>query len=235
MDEYWRPIDLARAVGVSAQTVRKYEQLGFLPPAERGPSGYRRYRACHMRALRAARSMAAGYGWVPALRIMQSIHQGDLSSAIAAVDACHAGLHQARHETMATLAALRLAARPQESAVAEQQRPDLLHVGEVARRVGVRVSTLRLWERHGLLRPRRDPASGYRLYDAQEVRRAQVVALLRRGDYGFAAIRPVLAGLAAGTPDQAVSAAERRLAELIEASKRCSAATAACWEYITSL
>ena len=30
-----RPIDLSRAAGLSAQSVRKYEQLGFLPPIRR--------------------------------------------------------------------------------------------------------------------------------------------------------------------------------------------------------
>lgn len=236
MKDYWRPIDLARAAGVSAQTVRKYEAWGFLPPAERGATGYRRYRARHAQALRTARAMVAGYGWPQALGIMRSVHGGDLDSAVSAVDACHAAVHQARQETLITLAALRLAAAPPEAPIGEDRGPrraeSPLQIGAAAQQVGVRVSTVRLWEGHGLLQPRRDPASGYRLYDAVEMRQLRVVALLRKGGYGFDAIRPVLAELTTGAPDQAVSAAEQRLAELAEASRRCAAATAAFWDYV---
>lgn len=230
---YWRPIDLARAVGVSPQTVRIYEQVGFLPSADRSAAGYRRYEARHMRALQAARLMVAGYGWRPALRIMRHAHAGEVDAAVALVDACHAGLHRSRHETMATLAALRGATTPamdEDSGQVDAEPP--LRVGAVARRVGVRVSTVRFWEKHGIVRPRRDSASGYRLYDATEVRQVRVIALLRRGGYGFEAIRLVLAELATGRPEQVAHAAERRLAEVTEESRRCSAATAAFWTYI---
>lgn len=37
----YRPADLAREHGISAQAVRNYERDGLLPAAERTPSGYR--------------------------------------------------------------------------------------------------------------------------------------------------------------------------------------------------
>lgn len=236
MNDYWRPVDLARAVGVSAHTVRTYEQVGFLPPAARSATGYRHYEARHLRALQAARLMIAGYGWRPALRIMRYAHAGEVAAAVATVDACHASLHQSRHKTRATLAALRGATTSSLDEHSGQDHPESpLGISAVARRVGVRVSTVRFWEKHGLVRPRRDAASGYRLYDAAEVRRIQVIALLRHGGYGVAAIRPVVAALATGCPEQAGYAAERRLVELTEESRRCSAATSAFWTYIDDL
>src|SRR5918997_3391037 len=101
VEKMFRPIDLARAAGVSAQTVRKYEEWGFLPAAERSPSGYRRYSPRHMRALRTARILAAGYGWEPALRVMQRVHRGELDTALAIVDGRHAQLDQSRREVEA--------------------------------------------------------------------------------------------------------------------------------------
>jgi len=236
VNDYWRPVDLARAVGVSAQTVRIYEQVGFLPPAARSATRYRRYEARHMRALQAARLMITGYGWESALHIMRYAHAGEVDAAVALVDACHAALHQSRHETRATLTALHGATTSLLDDNSGQPclgRP--LRIGAVARRVGVRVSTVRSWEKHGLVRPRRDSTSGYRLYDAAEVGRVQVIALLRNGGYGFDAIRPVLTELATGHPEQVAQAAERRLADVAEESRRCSAATAAFWTYIEDL
>ena len=46
-----RPVDLARAGGISTQQVRNYADAGVLPPAPRTPSGYRVFTAEHRRAL----------------------------------------------------------------------------------------------------------------------------------------------------------------------------------------
>lgn len=53
-----------------------------------------------------------------------------------------------------------------------------LHVGELARVVGVRPSTLRSWEKYELLVPRRTPG-GYRVYGDEDVGRARHIKRLR--------------------------------------------------------
>src|SRR3712207_372804 len=59
---------------------------------------------------------------------------------------------------------------------------DMLTIGELARRTGVNVATLRMWEtRHGFPVPRRRP-SGHRRYDESAVGRVlQVQRLKDRG------------------------------------------------------
>ena len=61
---YFRTKDLAEAVNISVQQVRNYEALGFIPVVERSPSGYRRYTQHHLAALKTARHLIGGYGWV---------------------------------------------------------------------------------------------------------------------------------------------------------------------------
>ncbi len=73
-----RTNDLARAVGISVQQVRNYETSGFIPAAERSPSGYRRFTRQHHVALKTARALIIGYGWQMAQQIMQATHQGRL-------------------------------------------------------------------------------------------------------------------------------------------------------------
>lgn len=66
-------------------------------------------------------------------------------------------------------------------------------VGEAAKLVGCSPATVRLWERQGLLRPRRT-ASGYRLYDREQVDRLRRIARLRSVDrLNAPAIRRLLA------------------------------------------
>jgi DNA-binding transcriptional MerR regulator/quercetin dioxygenase-like cupin family protein len=65
-------------------------------------------------------------------------------------------------------------------------------VGAVARVVGISPATLRLWERHALLIPRRT-ASGYRVYSEEDLARARDIKRLRRVQgLNLAAIRAVL-------------------------------------------
>jgi DNA-binding transcriptional MerR regulator len=73
----------------------------------------------------------------------------------------------------------------------EQGRADTF-VGPLARRLGLRPATLRTWERAGLVRPRRDPRTGYRVYSAADVRDVLLVHQLRRGGYLLEQIAPLI-------------------------------------------
>lgn len=230
-----RPIDLARAVGVSPQTIRGYERVGFLPPAERTPTGQRRFGPRHAQAIQTARTMIAGYGWQNALEIMRAAHQGDQAGMLALVDARHAALARRRQEideVLAALRALRQMEAEQEAPAPARRGQPALTIGEAARQVGVRPSAIRFWEMQGLLQPERDRDSRYRRYRPEQMRRLHMIVLLRNGGYGFEAIRSVLAELSAGAPEQALAAIEGRREELIAASRRCMAATAALWDYL---
>lgn len=228
---YFRTIDLARAVGLGVQQVRNYEAYGFLPPAERGSNGYRRYTSEHLEALQTARTLIDGYGWQRSLAVMQAVHKGEPEVALALADARHAELDRDRRRMQQTRDALRsLAREPIEQLRLRSARG--LRVGEAAKRVGVEVSALRFWEQRGLLAPLRDRSSGYRLYDERQLRRLLVIVLLREAGYAVDAIAPVLDELASGRPERALEAAELRQTAIATASRACALATATLWAYI---
>ena len=230
-----RTIDLARAAGISVQQVRNYEALGLLPPAERSGSGYRLYTQRHLAALTTARGLVGGYGWQRMPEIMRALHQGDLSAALTIIDARHAELAGKRRECEQTLSALHaLAAQTAQTAQSTQsfRCPQWLRVGEAARQVGVRVSALHFWEQQGLLRPARDQYSRYRLYDEQQMHRLHVIVLLREAGYNFPIISSVLDELAAGRPERAIVAVEKRREELTRISWTCIEALACFQCYV---
>jgi DNA-binding transcriptional MerR regulator len=193
MNRDLRPIDLARIVGVSAQQIRNYADAGVLPPTPRSPAGYRRFDARHRQALVTYRALGGGFGWDVARAIMQAVHAGDLPAALALVDAGHADLHEQRLSLQAVGKAL--------EAVAEQTPDTLrlprsaLRIGEVAAQLGVRTSALRTWESGGLLAPKREPGTNYRVFDPADVRDAQMIKMLRQGHYPLLQIHPILDGL----------------------------------------
>jgi DNA-binding transcriptional MerR regulator len=228
-----RPIDLANDVGISVQQVRNYEAWGFLPQAERKTNGYRAYTLQHLQAIRAVRTMISGYGWQRALLTMRAAHSDDLDAAFALVDARHADLDSRRREIEQTLGALKaISEKPLETSVRNGRgNRASQRIGAVAESLGVRVSALRFWEEQELVVPQRDPSSGYRYYNEEQIRRLRIIVLLRQGGYNADAIRPVLSELAAGRPERAIAAAEQRLNDLAAASRRCAQATAAFWGY----
>jgi DNA-binding transcriptional MerR regulator len=179
-----RPVDLGRAIGQTAEMARRYERWGYLPPANRIAAGRRLYGPRHLHAILAAREMRAGFGSKAAPRAMQRLHQGDLAGALTLVDERHAALHRRRlevEETLRLLQALadglpaRMDARGGAEAVAVRPRRRgsvaTLRIGDAARRVGMRMSAVRFWEAQGLLHPPRDEASGYRVFDVEQMLR----------------------------------------------------------------
>lgn len=231
--ESLRPIDLGRAVGLSAQTIRKYERWGFMPPAVRSLTGYRQYTRRHLHAVQATRIMMNGFGWMQTQCIMRLVHQDDdLPACYTRITELHAGLNAQRRELVEMLDILRTLAKSEVPPTTAGPVRDGLRIGEAAALVGVRVSALRFWEEQGLLHPTRDRESGYRIYDEQQLRMLRVVALLRRANYDFPAISRVLADLASGRTDQAIAAAERRLGQLAVKSRLAIQATAAFWDYV---
>lgn len=188
-----RPVDLARGHGLSTQAIRNYEDAGILPAAARTPHGYRTYTPLHAAALRAFLALLPGHGHRTATSIMRAVNEGTAEEAFRLIDESHAQLLEDRRTLRAVESALRdldplTASEPEAGA-----GPGGTFIGPLAGRLGIRPATLRKWERAGLVRPRRDPLTGYRVYDESDVRDALLTQQLRRGGYLLEQIAPLIA------------------------------------------
>jgi DNA-binding transcriptional MerR regulator len=172
-----RAIDLAREHHLSTQAVRNYEELGVISPAERSRAGYRLYTPRHAQALRTFLALRAGYGHQAAIDLMRAANARSEEGLYTRLDELHAAFLQERK----TIADIALAVEGIASAPVTHLLPGTAHsIGQVAHQVGVHPATLRQWERAGILRPQRDPATDYRSYLADDVRDAQITIHLRR-------------------------------------------------------
>jgi MerR family transcriptional regulator, redox-sensitive transcriptional activator SoxR len=88
-------------------------------------------------------------------------------------------------------------------------------IGEAAASAGVAASTLRYWESVGLLEPP-NRAGGKRRYDAQALRRIELISLAKRAGFTLAEVRTMLAGLSERTPPPEIwrQLAARKLPEV---------------------
>ncbi|GKQ40589.1 TioE family transcriptional regulator [Streptomyces sp. A012304] len=191
--ERLRPVDLARGHGLSTQAVRNYEEAGILPPADRTAHGYRTYTPLHAGALRAFLALVPGHGHRTATSIMRAVNRGAVDEAFRLIDESHAQLLDDRRTLQAVESALRDLEPTRASEPGPVSGPGGTFIGPLAAKLGIRPATLRKWERAGLVRPRRDPLTGYRVYDEADVRDARLAHQLRRGGHPLEQIAPLIA------------------------------------------
>jgi DNA-binding transcriptional MerR regulator len=190
---FLRTSDVAQAVGVHPNTVRLYEQWGFLPQIPRSPAGYRLYSEDHVDQMRLARAALRG-PWPgraikqSALDLVRRSAAGDLGGAL---EQAYQHLALVQAERAQAEVAVQLLERWAQGAAVDASE-ERLRIGEAAARLGVTADMLRNWERNGLVDVPRDPGNGYRLYGARELGRCRVIRMLSRAGYGMMAILRML-------------------------------------------
>ncbi|MBN1259037.1 MAG: MerR family transcriptional regulator [Anaerolineae bacterium] len=200
MAKKWlRTSDIARAAGVHPNTVRLYEEWGFLPTVPRSESGYRRFSEAHLHQMLLARGLLHEPWPGQAIRrsaiaLVKHAATGDLGGAL---ERAYRHLALVRAERVRAEAAIALLERWANGAAADAVA-DPLHIGRAAAHLGVTVDMLRNWERNGLLETPRDPRNGYRLYGAPELGRLRVIRMLRDAGYSPMAILRMLRRLDEG-------------------------------------
>lgn len=191
--EHLRPVDLAREHGLSTQAIRNYEESGIIPAAGRTAHGYRTYARLHARALRAFLALVPGHGHQTATSIMQALNRDAAGEALRLIDESHAQLLDDRRTLHAVESALRDLGPAAGSGPDPLTGPGGTFIGPLAGKLRIRPATLRKWELAGLVRPQRDPQTGYRVYDVADVRDARLTSQLRRGGYLLVQIAPLIA------------------------------------------
>lgn len=192
MMKHLRTSDLARAVGVHPNTIRRYDQQGWLPPVPRSSKGYRLFTYKHLDCLRLARMINSIYA---SKAIRQSATE-ILPEAVAddwggALERAYAHLAFIQSERVQAEAAVMLLERwAAGTTVDSTEQP--LRIGQAARLLGISIDVLRNWERNGLIAVPRQADNGYRLYGAFEISRLRVIRMLIRAGYSQMAVLRML-------------------------------------------
>jgi DNA-binding transcriptional MerR regulator len=244
--EYLRTSEIAKAVGVHPNTVRKYEDWGLLPQIPRTPSGYRQFTPAHVVQMRLGRMVFEG-PWPgrsirdAAVALVKQAAAGDLGGALEGAYYLQAIVQTERARAEV---AVRLLERWAKGAAVDATSA-ALQIGEVADLLGVSRDMLRGWERNHLIEAPRDPRNGYRRYSAREIERLRVICMLRQAGYSTMAILRMVLQLDAGaevgelrtvldTPrddEDVYVAADRWLTTLADWERRAEAITG----YLTSM
>jgi DNA-binding transcriptional MerR regulator len=183
----YRTNEIAHLIGVHPNTVRFYEEVGFLTPPERLANSYRVFTELHLKQMELARL---------ALRA-EVLQNGLRKEAVEVIHLCAAldfdrAIQSAReYEAMLTRETenAKAAIVSVEAMLNGKREPDgvSLKRREAAEKLEVTVDTLRNWELNGLITVKRRE-NGYRVYDASDLERLNIIRTLRCANHSLSAI-----------------------------------------------
>ena len=179
--------DIARKTGLHPNTIRFYEEIGFLTKTARLPNGYRVFTPLHLEQVRFCRL---------ALRA-EVLQNGLRNAAVAIIRLCaECRFSEASQETERYISQI-----DREIAFAKAAIHTVEHLltqvpshdiqprkrSEAAQALGITQETLRNWERNGLVSIHR-LQNGYRVYSAGDMERLLIIRTLRCANYSLSAI-----------------------------------------------
>lgn len=183
--------EIAVQVGVHANTVRFYEEIGFLTKPERFENGYRVYTNLQLEQCKLVRCAMKA----------EVLQNGLRKKAVEIVKLCakldfDASLSTAREY----LSMIDRESRSAKSAIAAVE--NILNAGssqkiapmkrqDAAKALHVTSETLRTWERSGLIKIKRS-ANGYRVYSSEDMERLNIIRTLRCANYSLSSILRLL-------------------------------------------
>lgn len=214
---HYKPVEIARELGISTSALRHYETWGWAPVPERSPSGYRLYTPVHLAYFRFLRAMFAGFGMKVTSEASRLIQAGDMNSAFWLINKEQAALHQEKTVADHTLSLLQ---NPTLLPIHPQKMKNHLNIGEAAALTGVQSSAIRHWEKEGLIKPDRDPENGYRIFNSVHIRQIMLIRTLRRTVYFLDHMKEVVHAVEHQSLDKAKKVAEEALASIHERSRR---------------
>ncbi len=189
----YRTSQVARFAGVHPNTVRLYEQWGFLPPVLRQKNGYRVYNYRHLAHMRLARTaLKCDYveGGIRryATELIKTAARGELNKAL---DMAYANLEHIKEEHCKAEEALVLAQRwVNGHSVSEDDESCITRSG-AAKLLGTTVDIIRDWERNGLAQIPR-AKNNYRIYGPKEISRLKIIRTLRAANYSMMSVLRML-------------------------------------------
>lgn len=154
-----RPIDIAKKLNISTSSLRNYETRGIVPPTERSSSGYRIYTEEHIAFFECIIAMAPGFGMEITSDVLMKLQRKELESALWIINKAQANNYD--DKVLAENAMKLLENLNDEINIMEKY----MTIDDVSKEAQIPATTLRHWEKEGLISPKRDLSNNYRLFD----------------------------------------------------------------------
>jgi DNA-binding transcriptional MerR regulator len=185
-------IEIAKKLNISTSALRHYEAWGLVPKVERSANGYRRYTNEHEAYFHCIRALLPGFGMALIRSIMPLIIRGDKLDALWQINKAQVNLHAEKETVQRAIEMINF--------IETAELPNYLSksaftIGEAAELANVSSSSIRHWEKEGLIKPERHKESGFRVYSRTDIRKVLIIRTVQRVAYSLDIVREVLAGM----------------------------------------
>lgn len=183
--------EIADQIGIHVNTVRLYEEMGFLTKPERLENGYRVYTDLQLEQCRLIRCAMKAEVLQNGLRkkaveVVQLCAALDFEASLSAVREYRSMIDREILNAKSAITAV-------ENILEMGSGPEItmLKRRDAANTLCVTSETLRTWERSGLITIKRS-ANGYRVYSFEDMERLNIIRTLRCANYSLSAILRLL-------------------------------------------
>lgn len=165
-----RPKDISEYFGISNTTVRVYEELGLIPRPSRTKKGYRIYTDEHIAYFACVREMMSGFTLTKIAQVLNYVMNNNIDAALWFVNKEQADLQQEKTISKKMMENLLKKAESPKDII-----PRLLTVSEMSKATGVPATTIRYWDKVGLLSAHRQAENNYRFFSSDEIKKVHVI------------------------------------------------------------
>jgi len=183
-------IEIAKRLNISTSALRHYEAWGIVPKVERSANGYRIYTKEHEAYFECIRALIPGFGMEFVREAMPRLMKGDRLEVLWLINKAQVKLHFERETIQRTVELLDL---NQLADIPKRFNKDAFTIGEVAKIANTSASSIRHWEKEGLIKPERQNDSGFRIYSSSDIRKVLIIRAVQRVAYSLDIVREVLA------------------------------------------
>ena len=210
-----RPIDIARKLKISTATFRHYEEFGIIPPVMRSPNGYRIYTDEHMAYFICIREMIHGFTLSEIAKMLKLVLENQHDEALWIANKAQAILQNDKF--VCEQIKLRFLQKKKDTVTKE------FTIDTVSKITGIIPSTIRYWDKIGLISASRCADNNYRTFTQTHIDEILMIQALKlamraRGEkYAVEQIRSEMCGLSftdTGKISAIITSIERHLAQL---------------------
>ncbi|HYE81737.1 MAG TPA: MerR family transcriptional regulator [Clostridia bacterium] len=178
----FRPVDIARKLGISTTTLRKYEEFGLVPLVSRSESGYRMYTTEHIAYFVCVREMLAGFSLTDISKLMKEVMDKKIDAALWMANCAQAELHQ--EKLISKKIIQNLGSITKQEVRSHRKNPKItaerkLTINDVSSETGIPVTTIRYWDKVGLISAERCSSNNYRMFTAFHIRQVLTIYALK--------------------------------------------------------
>lgn len=169
-----RPIDIARRLDISTTTLREYETMGLVPPVSRSLSGYRNYTGEHLAYFICIREMLPGFNLTIIAEVLKKVMDQKIDAAYWIVNKAQVDLRQEKMILENIIKHLLY-----REGFKTKIKKNFFTIHDISRETGVPASTIRYWDKVGLISTKRSMENNYRVFTSDHVRQVLAIYALK--------------------------------------------------------